>query len=512
MIAVAIAAASAWGATWTKYESDVFRVTTDAGEKAARTKMTELDQLRHTLGAYLGKESLDAVWPIEIVLFANQREYAAYALPQPLVDGPDSTLGAWSADTPLPHDLLREITRQLIEENAGRMPQWVDQALMDLMATIQVKDTKVSLGAAPSAGELPVERMRAWAKIQMLASQPEYSGKLRVYFNNLQQGGDEDSAVHNAFSITPAELNKRAATYFEAGSFAAVPIAGTPINLGRDMDEKRLADAEVKDLFAALKAAGKEFPPESPRGLLKKGTREDLEAAIKANPKWAEPHAALAERLGNPPDKAKEFKLAATLAPRNSDYWQQLALAQEDSGLYADADKSWKLAERNAAVVADRSIIHKERMALEDRRVQAEAEEKKHKATNVADDLERVKKEAEARIHAAEDAANKRNGSTPSGAKVVPWWNDEDGQKLGGSLTNVDCLKGDAVRLTFKPATGAAVKLLIPDTHNLAVKGADEIRFACGVQRPAKSMTLIHDGMPDAQQGTVGNVHTVVLP
>ncbi len=57
------------------------------------------------------------------------------------------------------------------------MPQRIDQALIDLMASLQVKDNKgvpaVTLGAPPGAGELSEERMRAWAKIQMLATQPE---------------------------------------------------------------------------------------------------------------------------------------------------------------------------------------------------------------------------------------------------------------------------------------------------------------------------------------------------
>jgi len=516
VIGVGLLTVSAWGAAgWTQYQSGPFRIVSDAGDRA-RTRLIELEQLRHALESYLGKADLTTVWPIEIVLFSNQREYGPHAPPQPLVEGPDANLGAWMAETPLPRDLLREITRQLIEDNAGRMPEPVEQALGDLMASIQMKDTKgtlaITVGAPPGAGEFPEERMRAWAKIQMLATLPEFSGKLRVYLNNLQQGGEEEMATHNAYNLTPAELDKRAEAYFAAGHFAAVPVVGVPVIPGRDFRETRIPDAGAAALIEDLKADGKDFPPESPRGLLKQGTRESLAAAMKANPKWAEPHIALADIEYDPVEKAKELKLAAALEPRNSGLWEALALAQKDSQLFADAQKSWVMAERNAANDADKARLRKARLDMADQRAEFEIRAKKRKASEEAEDLERVKQAAEARIHAAEDAANKRNGTLKPGAIVVPWWNDEDGEKLSGKLTSVDCLNGNALRLTVQPATGAAVRLMIPDSHNLAVKGASEVRFLCGVQKTPKAINLVHDGKPDAQQGTIGNVRTVELP
>jgi hypothetical protein len=516
VIGMAFLAASAWGAAWTEYDGGPFRVVSDAGERAARERLIELEQLRHTLELYLGKPDLATVWPIEIVLFPNAREYGPHAPPRPLVEGPDADLGAWMAETPLPHDLLREIAHRMIEDNAGRMPQWVDQGLIDLMASIQVKDNRgvpaVTLGATPGAGELSEERMRAWAKIQMLATLPEYSGKLRVYMNNLQQGGDEESAAHNAFNMTAAELDKRADAYFAAGHFVAVPMVGIPVNTGRDFSEKRLPDAGAAALIADLKADGKDFPPGSPRGLLQQNTREALQAAVKANPRWAEPHVALAGLEYDPVEKAKELKLAATLAPRNSEIWEALAMAQTDSQLFADAEKSWVMAEHNALNDADKARIRKARLDSAENRVEYELRQKRRKATEEAEDLESVKKAAEARIHAAEDAANKRNGTLKPGATVVPWWNDEEGEKLSGTLTRVDCLNGDALRLTVRQDKGAALRLLIPNSHNLAVKGANEVKFACGDQKPPKAINLVHDGKPDEQQGTAGNVRMVELP
>jgi hypothetical protein len=514
-IGLAFLTVSAWGAGWTEYQAGPFHVISDAGERAARDRLIELEQLRHAMETFLGKADIATVWPIDIVLFPNAREYGPHAPPKPLVEGPDANLGAWMADTPLPHDLLREIARQMLEDNAGRMPERVEQGLEDLMASIQVKEVKgapaTTLGAPPGAGELSEERMRAWAKIQMLATLPEFNGKLRVYLNNLQGGGEEEMATHNAFNLTPAELDKRGAEYFAAGHFVAVPLLG-PVNQFRDFRETRIPDAGAAALIADLKADGQDFPPESPRGLLKQGTKESLQAAVKANPRWAEPHVAMADLEYDPVEKAKELKLAAALEPRNSEIWQALALAQTDSQLFPDAEKSWVMAERNALNDADKARIRKARLDMNETRVEYEIRQKKRKTAEDAQELEAVKQAAEARIHAAEDAANKRNGTLKPGSVVVPWWNDEEGEKLSGTLTRVDCLNGDVLRLTVQPATGSALRLLIPNSHNLAVKGVSEVKFICGDQRPVKAINLVHDGKPDAQQGTAGNVRMVELP
>lgn len=507
-------AASAFGVNWTEYDAGPFKVIGDSGDRAARVRLGELEQLRHTLGAYLGKDELTTVWPITIVMFANQRDYAPHALPQPLVEGPDSDVGAWSADTPFPPDLLREIARRLIDDNSERMPPWIEQALCDLMATIRVeKNNRISLGTPPPAGELSPERMRGFAKIHMLAGSADYNTKLRVYVNNLQQAGDEASASSNAFGMDLAELDKRAAAYLAAGNFGPVPLAGTPVILDRDFDEMKLTPDAANKWLAALEAKGGDFPEDSPRWLMKKGTREALEDAAKANTKWAEPHAALAKFHADPESRVKELKIATSLEPRNSDFWQDLAWAQEDAGQYPDADKSWKMAERNAANEQDRASYHKSRVGLEQREVQVAIEERQHKATVDADDLERVRKDAEARIHAAEAAANKSAGAVTPGTKVYSWWNGDEGQKLEGSLINVECLPGAAMKLTVQTAAGPAVKLMIRDMQDVAVTAEkSENRFACGAQKPARHVTVYHDGKPDSAQGTAGEVHSVKLP
>ncbi len=208
-------AASAHAASWIEYRIGPFRVVSDAGDKSSRDRLNEMEQLRHVLGVMLGKDSLgvggpqqsqiETIWPIHVVLFSSTKEYGPHALSQPFIEGGSAMLSAWTADVPMPRDWLRALTRALIDQNAGRMPESVETALCDLFSTIKVNGTKVMLGAPLPAGELPPDRLRAWAKMQLIATNPDFSGKARVYLNNLQGGGDLLLATRNAFGLTPGK-------------------------------------------------------------------------------------------------------------------------------------------------------------------------------------------------------------------------------------------------------------------------------------------------------------------
>lgn len=501
---------------WIEYRIGPFHVISDAGDKAAREKLMEIEQLRYALGAQLGKngpgKGLDTVWPIDLVLFSNQRGYLAHSPGKPFIDGGSATLSAWSADTPLPRDWLRALARLLIDENAKRMPEAIETALCDLFSTIKLNKLRVMIGAPLPAGELPPDRLRAWAKMQMLATLPDYSGKLRVYLNNIQQNGDEGVAVRNAFDLTPARLDVIVDAYVKAGKFAEVPVIGESLDPAHDFVEKPVDKTFVDGLFAELAAGGGKFPPDSPRGLLQKNTPESLAAAIKANPRWAEPHVKLAALKVDPAGKIGELKAAAALDPRNASYWRALAEAQAAAHQYDDAAKSWTLAEHAAANEAERARIHVARLALDAARADYTEAEKKRKAEEAARELERIKAAAAAEVHAAEAAANARlNAGRGAYQKPVEWWDDPAGEKLEGKLTRVDCLNGP-LRLTVQKANGALVKVAVRDLKKLTVNGAKEASFGCGIARPARKIRLTYKATPDAKLGTAGDVLVVEFP
>src|SRR5437016_8451542 len=136
-----------------------------------------MEQIRFVLGGMLKSSTtqLDSVWHIDLVLFNNAREYGPNALPTPFVEGGSAILSAGSADNPQPQDWRRELVRRLIEDNAGRMPQAIETALCELFSTVQVNATRIILGAPPA------DRSRAWAKIQYLATNADYAGRLRIF-------------------------------------------------------------------------------------------------------------------------------------------------------------------------------------------------------------------------------------------------------------------------------------------------------------------------------------------
>jgi hypothetical protein len=521
VLTILLAAAPALAERWIEYRVGPFHVFSDAGDKAARDRLNEMEQLRHVLGVMLGKDSLgvggpqqsqlETVWPIDVVLFSNTKQYAPHAPGQPFTEGGSAMLAAWTADTPLPHDFLRALTRMLIDENAGRMPDAVETGLCDLFSTIQTRGPKVMLGAPPGAGELPPDRLRTWAKMQLLSTSPEYSGKIRVFLNNLQGLGDEALATRNAFGLTPAKLNELVDTYVLAGKFVASPASGEAINPNLDFVEKPVEKAWMDALLAELAAGGKNFPPESPRGLVAKNNRPALELAAKANPRWGEPYFRLAALETSSAAKIQNLKTAAKLEPRITAYWQALALEQTAADQYADAEKSWTAALR-AAPEADRARIRQIRMDLEEKRAAFEAAEKIRIAAEQAAELQRIKDGAAAEVHAAEAAARKKAGPLESGAKPVEWWEGPPGEKLSGSLARVDCLNGGALRLTINIDGGGVIRLLIRDLKQIQVKDVGATKFGCGVTRPARKIRVVYNVKADAKLNTVGDIAGVDFP
>src|SRR5262245_5988062 len=128
-IVALIFTAAATAADWTEYKDGPLKVISNAGDGDARKQLVEMEQLRYVLGGMLGKdpirrEELEATWPIVLVLFDSDKDRAAYALPTPFVEG-----GSVNLSTTPSGEWRSAIATQLIEANAGRMPQHIETAL-----------------------------------------------------------------------------------------------------------------------------------------------------------------------------------------------------------------------------------------------------------------------------------------------------------------------------------------------------------------------------------------------
>ena len=173
---------------------------------------------------------------------------------------------------------------------------------------------------------------------------------------------------------------------------------------------------------------------------------------------------------------------------------------------FVEAAKAWKAGEQAAADPAGRERMRQARMAIEEQRLDYESAEKKRAAEEEARDLEKLKDQARAEVHALEAKYN--DGAAKPDAKVVPWWEGpRPSGKLRGTLTQVDCL-GKQARLVVEGEDHKVVKLLVTDPGKIAITGSGELALGCGAQKPRR-LVVEYFPKPNARLATAGEVATI---
>ncbi len=439
-----------------------------------------------------------------------------------------------------------------IERNTGRLPPEFERGLESFLTTLQVDGAHVKWGAPPPNPD------RDWARIALLATDPEYAGRAGVLLFNLQKGAADTPAYHNAFNKTKAEIEAAVDRFWAAKQFASADAPSRPLNAQRDFDIRQLdpdvADLELADLLTSQSeaiykkliaknvrlvacyeglalialqrndsaAAGEYLTKAIAAGSQNAAilvryarmekdpdkSREALAKAVQADLNSAEAHHEYAARLSGA-EKIKELQAAAKLAPQNMDYQADLARAYLAAQQFAAAAKAWTAAEQAATNDEDREKMIRARLDIETQRLDAEEAERKRLQEEEKRDIERVKAEAIARIRAAEAKANGAALDSATMAKAVPWWDGSQAPNhVEGTLRQVDCL-GKQLRLSIITKEKKTVRLLVVDLSNVAVKG-DPVSFACGVQRP-RPIALDYVPKSDAKLGTSGEVAGIDL-
>jgi len=532
---------------WIALKSGPFEVFSSAGDKPAREKLMFLEQFRETLRIITGKDEMRMVWPVRVILSKG-----APAVPKPFKLGRDARMVALSESQGLSRDYLKELARLLIYENTNRLPPEIETGIIALVSTVQIDGPRITLGApVPEA-----ERTRGWALMHLVTGNPEYAGRARVMISNLEQTGDFDAACHNAFEKTGAQINQQTDAYLKAGNFATTMLSGRAFSLTRDFkpvqlgsDDVRIAQADLllatghtAEAAAAYKALQGPVPSEgqalmdldndknkearaelqdaidggstSARAWLELGRLNsdeiDLKKATELNPRWAEPYF---QRADIDPAVDKEhlekravlLKKAVSLEPRNIDYWTSLAKNDVAANDFAEAQKAWGGAEHAAASDEERERIHQLRQSLQENRFDAEAAERKRLADERAADIQRVKAQSDAAIHAAEDQARKKlnpNGAAPP--KPEAWYQStESGASLQGVFQRLDCLAGKQARLVIQAADGKTVQLLVADPSQIDMGGGEQA-LSCGPQKTPRQVLVHYNAKPDAKLNVVG--------
>jgi len=537
---------------WIALKSGPFEVFSSIGERPARERLMFLEQFRETLRVITGKEDMRLVWPVHALVSKGAQEET-----KPFALGRDARMIAITESGGFSRDSLKELARILLHDNTNRLPQSVEEGLIELVSTLQIDGVRVTLGApVPQA-----ERSPRWALMHLVTVNPEYAGRSRVMISNLEQTNDFEAACHNAFEKSGAQIQQQADAYLKAGSFGTTSISGRALSMTRDFKPVQLgsddARIELADLLLAsghaaeASAAYKGLQgPAASEGLalialrdqkdneaqsalqdaIDSGSKsarawlelarlksdpDQLKKASELNPRWGEPFFQLADI--NPAiekqqleQRAALLKKAAALDPRNPDYWQALAKTYEVAKDFAEAQKAWSGAERAAATDEERERLRKVRLEVQEKRFDSDAAERKRIRDEREADLARVKAQSEAAIHAAEAAARKNmnpNGAVPP--KPEAWYAAADaaGPSVQGTFQQLDCLSQGA-RLVIQTVDGKTVQLLMSDPSQITTGGGDQT-LSCGPQKPARQVIVRYNAKPDAKLHTAGVVTAI---
>lgn len=522
---------------WEECRSGPFEVWTSDDDRHARVMLVRLEQIRHMIGVYTGKQDPVSLWTLRVLLDKNKAAAAT-----DWKDGRDAWVSLLPAQAAPSRAWQKEVVKRLLESNVRRMPGGWENGLIDLLSTLEAKGPVITLGAPPPAAE----RTRDWARVHMLATNPEYSSRLRVLMNNLQNGGEEDVAFRNSLGMPRAELEKLVDAYMAAGKYAPANFSGRAMSerdfYTRPIEAPRalasLADATGN---ARLPASGsmesaEALGLEAARAGRKQEALDWLKQAIaaesksarvhleygklltdpeakraayveagKRNPKWPQPYVELANTETAPSRQAFYLKSAAALDPRNSELWQRLGRAQLEAGEYGDAAKSWFAAELAAPTTQERETVRQARLRFEEERAEREAAERKRVADEKKSELDRLKQEALNRVREAEARANQSLGG-PTSSKVENWWEDgKPKQKAAGVFERMECI-GKRARIWIRPAAGKHVALQIVDPSQIVIIGQGSAALGCGIQKPARQVTIEYTPRVDAKFGTAGDV------
>jgi hypothetical protein len=520
---------------WIYVRSGPFEVWTNGPEKPAKLRLAEAEQFRHVLTGILGKTELKSPWPIRILALKDKR-----ATSKPLTRVRDAYIAVMPNEQPLDANFRRAAARIFLDANTKRYPSNIDRGLEQLLAPLDVNGAHVSLGAPPADQRTP-----DWARIHLLVTDPAYSGRMRVYLSNLEQGGEEATACRNAFEKTLSDFNNAVAAHTAKGSYEWKLLSSRPINPDRDYYAKSLpseqariaevdagmfkavslADLQTAESFEAqgLFAKAVEADSKSPNAWLQYGleliAKKDKVQALAAfkkaaelNLEWGAPLAEMARMETTPARAMFYWKQAATREVRNVEYWKAYAVSATEGNQFSDAAKAWAGAERAAGSEDERKQLIQARRDLETQRADFAESERRKAAEEREREIARLKAEALGEIRKAEMKANERLGPGPERATTTEkWWDGPKGEKLDGQLTRVDCLPGGLAKLHIAQAAGKPAKiLLVREPSKIVIVNNsltnNEATLGCGIQKPPRDVAVEFTPKPDAKYGSAGDV------
>jgi hypothetical protein len=519
---------------WIQSRSGPVEVVSDAGNRAALEKLGTFEEFRAALGILVGKPDLQMDPPIRLLVMKTP------AYPAALTSGRDRLAIPLAAERPIPPSVFRDATRALLERNVARFSPETERGLEDFFSTVEVKGVHVLWGAPPPAAE----RTRDWARIQLLATKPEYYGKLKILLFNLQRGIADEPAYRNAIGKSKKEFETELDAYLKAGVFTASDGPSRPLNALRDFPVKPLdsGDAELAmaDLLTAASRkqyeqmlGGKKYFAEANEGLALLAERdhddaaarkylaaatdagsknalvwlayakleddrvksnEAIEAALELDPNLAEAHYIKGERR----HLLEELKKATSLDPNKPAYWDALALVYLDANQFPEAGRAWHAGEQAATDPAEKKHLHDQWAKIENERLDYQDSEKRRVTDEKQQELQRLKDKAATDLRAAEKKINAAQGGAQAGQVVVSWEEAGEPVMLDGILKQVDCL-GKQTRVVIEGADHILTRLVVKARGTLA----------CGLQKEPHGISVQYTPKVDKALGTIGELESL---
>src|SRR5579862_2088088 len=199
---------------WIKARLGSFETVSDDGRRSATQALSQFEQFRFALGSAMGQPELNLDPPLLIIVFKNDREMRAQC-PAGLAMGRNRLMACTTSEGQLPQSLLRDLTRTLLERNFSRMPAPIEKGLETFFSTVESNAVHVTWGTPPPQPE----RTREWALLHRIITQPDYSGKARIYLHNLSSGMDSGAASRNALGEDAPKFEAEVDRYYAAGVF-----------------------------------------------------------------------------------------------------------------------------------------------------------------------------------------------------------------------------------------------------------------------------------------------------
>jgi len=552
-LAAAILPACAFAdSPWVKARLGSFETISDNGRRSAIQGLSQFEQFRFALGTAMGKPDLKLDPPLRIVVFKNTLDMPPDCAG--LHTGRDHVMaciaspeGSSGTKDQLPAELVRQLTVRLLEENFSNLPIPIERALETFFSTVQSNSVHVTWGAPPPAPE----RTRDWALIHMLITQPEYSGRAHIYLHNLANGMDSNGAVRS-LSEDPVKFNAAVDAYYAAGNFQSTAAPNRVLNPERDFsttiltsDEGQLMTADLltpasSAIYQSLLKSGKHLAEDNEglailamRGHDIEQARHYMEAARSAgtqnaialtsygaletdpdraiailkealtiDPKYAEAHWALGEKISDKPRRLAEWKQATALAPRNYQWWERYAQLNVERKQYAEAGRAWLAAAQAAPDPQHREQYLASRGQIDQLRLDDEEATRRREAAARAADLDRLKNQAKKELADLEAHANTKPLSKEDLARTVDWFDVHGGATVTGTLVRVQCVARQ-FQLDVKDEMGKVQRLFITDPGQVEISGPDAA-LACGAQKP-RAVTITYKAST-AKKGFAGEV------